>query len=497
MNKEINNSPGDGSKESLFADIKDLAMEENLDSGEFLKSISKLMESEKYEDVTMEIVGDEFIPVHTDDNEIETVENKKNDFFNPFEKQNEDGWENDEDWGIAEEDDDWGEEDNNEWLDSDDSWGNPQGTDDDWEDTDDDDGWGDPDESEDDEANSSGDEKPEDFVTLENDNAENVADETNSDSEKSEEPEIAVVSECDVGSENSGDEENQLSPEEIQKKKRNKIFYNIMMVVCLLICVYSVVEIGKYFYSSYKGKKEISNLKTTVMDGVDMQAPVIQQQVATDIKFPDEVVYASNSSDYKDEISNEWANAYSNLVELNSDCVGWLQIEDSNITYPVMYTPNDYDYYLYRDFEGDYISRGLPFMADGTLLNVSQNYLIYGHNMKDDTGFSDLTKYRNKEWLENHRYAYFYTAFGEGVYEVMDVVVTKVFNVDDECFKYYKYTGELTEDEFNTYVYYMDKMSSIDTGVEAVYGDQLLSLSTCYRVYDEEGRLVVVFKRVQ
>ena len=162
-----------------------------------------------------------------------------------------------------------------------------------------------------------------------------------------------------------------------------------------------------------------------------------------------------------------------------------------------MYTPEDYEKYLYKNFEGEYLYRGLPFMAENTLLNKSQNYIIYGHNMNDGTAFANLKMYLDQSWANEHKYCYFNTAYAEGVYELMDVVITKIYNVDDECFKYYKYTGELTEDDFKTYVYYMDQMSKFDTGVDAVWGDQLLSLSTCYRIYDPEGRLVIVFKRIQ
>ena len=119
--------------------------------------------------------------------------------------------------------------------------------------------------------------------------------------------------------------------------------------------------------------------------------------------------------------------------------------------------------------------------------------------MNDGTAFNNLSQYLSYDFgmSEDHKYVYFNTAFSEGIYELMAVVITKVYTVEDECFKYYKYAGELTEDDFNTYVYYMKKMSSYDTGVTAEWGDQLLTLSTCFRVYDPEGRLVVVFRRVQ
>ena len=49
--------------------------------------------------------------------------------------------------------------------------------------------------------------------------------------------------------------------------------------------------------------------------------------------------------------------------------------------------------------------------------------------------------------------------------------------------------------EFNSNMQEMAELSLYDTGVTAVYGDELLTLSTCDSS-EEDGRFVVVAKRV-
>ena len=303
--------------------------------------------------------------------------------------------------------------------------------------------------------------------------------------------------------------ENKIKSEEVPKKKKKKkksAVYTLMMLICIGVFLYCVGRIGVYYYTHWEYKKSMKKLQNIVGDITkDKNPEEINPKVITvtdtDIYFPDELVYATETkkqTEIVDEVSDDWKKKYASLYEMNHDCVGWITIPDTQIDYPVMYTPGDYEKYLYKDFEGRYLFRGLPFMAENTLLNKSQNYIIYGHNMNDGTAFNNLRKFRDSKWIEDgHKYCYFNTAFAEGIYEVMAVVITKIYTVEDKCFKYYKYDGELTEDEFNTYVYYMKKLSSYKSDVEAYWGDQLLSLSTCYRVYDPEGRLVVVFKRVQ
>ena len=46
----------------------------------------------------------------------------------------------------------------------------------------------------------------------------------------------------------------------------------------------------------------------------------------------------------------------------NGDCVGWLEIDDTGLDYPIMQKPGQAEYYLRRNFEGEYSMAGTPFM---------------------------------------------------------------------------------------------------------------------------------------
>ena len=68
--------------------------------------------------------------------------------------------------------------------------------------------------------------------------------------------------------------------------------------------------------------------------------------------------------DSKDNSENE-SNINPGLLELhekNPDCVGWIQIEDTHIDYPVMYHPEEKNYYLRKNFNQEYDISGTPFM---------------------------------------------------------------------------------------------------------------------------------------
>ena len=115
------------------------------------------------------------------------------------------------------------------------------------------------------------------------------------------------------------------------------------------------------------------------------------------------------------------------LITENADCIGWLSIDGTNISYPVMHTPSDPQKYLRRNFYGKYSQSGVPFL-DGRCDIQSTNLIIYGHNMKNGTMFADLKKYVDKDFLSAHRTVKFETADGVQTFTVTEVLKTNISN---------------------------------------------------------------------
>lgn len=111
------------------------------------------------------------------------------------------------------------------------------------------------------------------------------------------------------------------------------------------------------------------------------------------------------------------------LIAENADCIGWLSIDGTNISYPVMHTPSDPQKYLRRNFYGKYSQSGVPFL-DGRCDLQSTNLIIYGHNMRSGTMFSNLKKYVDRDFLNAHRTVKFETADGVQTFTVTEVLKT-------------------------------------------------------------------------
>lgn len=185
---------------------------------------------------------------------------------------------------------------------------------------------------------------------------------------------------------------------------------------------------------------------------------------------------------------------YQELFDQNNDLAGWLVIEDTVIDYPVMQC-GDNDFYLHHDFAKKESKHGELFIKAGCpLAGESVNILIYGHHMRDGSMFGTLKKYESRKFYEEHPYIQFDTLYEQYTYEIIAAFRSQVYEDSRDVFKYYQYYGELGEEDFLEFYQNIKDMSLYDTGVDAVYGDALLMLSTCaYHV--ENGRFVIVAKR--
>lgn len=183
------------------------------------------------------------------------------------------------------------------------------------------------------------------------------------------------------------------------------------------------------------------------------------------------------------------------LWKQNPDLVGWITIAGTEIDYPVMQTKEESEFYLRRNFKKEYSLAGTPFLDAASDLSLpTSNWLIYGHNMQDGTMFHDLLNYAEETFYRKHPTFSFETVRdGAGTYEIIAAFYAEV---DTEGFRYYNYAGMTNPADYTTYVREVKAASCYDTGTMAVYGEQLLTLSTCsYHAPDKKGRFVVVAKQ--
>ncbi len=272
-----------------------------------------------------------------------------------------------------------------------------------------------------------------------------------------------------------------------KKKKANKkkIAYNIILAVLICIFVGCAGYLAVYFWQSKQSEDQFDELEalideseTSMEDSADATGADTQQNLFVDVDGVQ--VQARMEKIYRE----------------NHDFVGWLSVEDTKISYPVMLTPEDEEYYIRRDFYGESSSAGTLFAdTESDIKTPSDNILIYGHNMKTGTMFHDLLKYEDASFYENHKYIQFDTIYGDGTYEVIAAFRTKIPAETENVFRYYRFFRAETESQFDDFVMNCQSLTPYEIHATASYGDSLLTLSTC-AYHTKNGRFVVVARKI-
>ena len=183
------------------------------------------------------------------------------------------------------------------------------------------------------------------------------------------------------------------------------------------------------------------------------------------------------------------------LKKENEDVVGWLQIEDSNINFPVL-QGSDNEYYITHNYKKEKSKDGAIFLDKDYNWDIpSSNLLIYGHNNKNGNMFQELLNYKEESYYLKHPIIKFTTINEDSNYEIISVFLSRVYYKNEkDVFRYYYFINANNEEEYNNYVSESKKASLYDTGKTAKYGDQLLTLSTC-EYSQEDGRFVVIARK--
>jgi sortase B len=285
----------------------------------------------------------------------------------------------------------------------------------------------------------------------------------------------------------------------MKNRKAAKVLYWLTVSVLILIVVGCAAIIGVKLVTDAANKKQYDEL-SAIKDAVEATRPPIEiTEPATTLTEPEETLPEQTdppAPTAPPNIDDTIILQYQALYEMNRDMVGWLEIENTAIDYPVVQTPKSPNFYLRRNFYKEDATCGTIYAREACDINLpSDNVVLYGHNMRNGTMFADLMDYKSKSFWEDHKYVHFDTLHEFRTYEVFAVFQTTADLT--KGFTYHIFDTFNTEADFNSYVSTCKNLSRkyYDTGITPVYGDKLLTLSTCDKSI-EDGRFVVMCRRI-
>ena len=271
----------------------------------------------------------------------------------------------------------------------------------------------------------------------------------------------------------------------------------IVSIVLLSISIYSLMGMFREYKQADELNERLQQIHDTAVQSDESEpAPTLRETSKPIVTpAPDETPPVESEEEATDQPipAREVDAGLLALHEENPDCIYWLTIPDTVIDYPVMFRPQDKDYYLRRDFYGDYSGSGTLYMDEDCDPEWGDNLIIYGHHMNNGTMFAALENYKSREFYEAHPQITLQTLHGEETYRVMAVFTTPVYTGND--FAYYNFTVTGNPTVYESFVRECLSRSLYETGETAVYGRRLLTLSTC-EYSQKNGRMVIVAVRV-
>ena len=248
----------------------------------------------------------------------------------------------------------------------------------------------------------------------------------------------------------------------------------IFTVACICLLAVSLFQIGLRL-RDYASEESSSNQMEDlfgVADASNADTPSVQPSVddATDDTTADTDKVTDPLID--DALSYFEGCDFDALLSVNDEIIGWIVIPGTNISYPIC-QHEDNQYYLEHTSQREPSLVGAIF-ADYRVEEPFKefNTILYGHRLLNQTMFSALKTYVEKEVWEKQPYIYVYTPDSVYVYEIY-----AAFRGDPNGISYD--TGIHSEEKKQSFIDYSLSCSEYDTGIIPTTKDSFLTLSTC------------------
>ena len=258
-----------------------------------------------------------------------------------------------------------------------------------------------------------------------------------------------------------------------KKRIETRYIVGIAALICMLVCIV-ILAAGQY--KRWKSQRIYDKLAqdTTVEAGTETDA---ESEESTEMIEAYKKEAARLAVKYGVEVPEKNIDFDRLHKEVSEDIYAWIYIPNTNVDYPVFQHPTDNAYYLEHNVDGSEGYPGCIYTENYNSKDFSDSQtVIYGHNMRDGTMFSDLHKYEDEEFFDENRYVYIYTEDTVLVYKIFAAYQTnnahQLLNFDfskkENLLTYLENVRKLVTEQK---VYDDDVVFSED--------DKVLTLSTC------------------
>lgn len=270
-----------------------------------------------------------------------------------------------------------------------------------------------------------------------------------------------------------------VSVKRVRRFNKKKSFWTIVMFIFILVIVFCVIKILSWGKDNKKTSSLIDSISSdTFIKEVDDNG---SELVSED---------TDKSSDYWYYITFPLIDVdIGKLKSKNSDTVGWISVNNTNINYPFVHY-KDNDYYLNHSFDKSYNEAGWVFMDYRNDVNLdNKNTILYAHSRLDKTMFGSLSKTLHSSWFTNRDNHIIRLSMEK---ENTLWQIFSVYKIKEES--YYITTDFSSDNEYSEFLSTIKNRSIYDFNTKITTEDRVLTLSTCY---SDSERTVVHAKLIK
>ena len=262
---------------------------------------------------------------------------------------------------------------------------------------------------------------------------------------------------------------------------RNKIIFLFIYIILVTILSVCVVKIVHWYDDSNNTKKEVNDIEKMV-DVKEIVDSNVSIELINEPDIPE--------SDYWYFVKMPLIQVdFNDLIIMNPDTVGWIQVNNTNINYPIVQA-DDNDYYLNRSYDKSYNEAGWVFMDYRNNNDFSnRNTIIYAHSRLDKTMFGSLSKTLKSNWYQNkdNHIIKISTPYENSLWQIFSV-----YTIEAEA--YYITTDFSSDDEYMNFLNTLKSRSKHNFNTSLNSSDTIITLSTCY---SDNVRTVVHAKKIK
>ncbi len=266
---------------------------------------------------------------------------------------------------------------------------------------------------------------------------------------------------------------------------------SVVLIISIMVFIYSAAMIVRAVIDKQRADDLYGDIAGNIFDADLSREGEHAVALSPAAKLPspmpdyhtglDDSAWELEDGDSGDAYNIKFQQMKANLTFLrnqNPDIFGYIHIEGTNISYPIV-KGEDNDYYLDRSYKGDYLVVGSIFAdyRSNRDMLMNRNTVFYGHNIDNITWgqmFNNVTKFFD-ETLFHNTLIEIYTF--DGIYYY------KPFSIHQTIATYQYFTMHFaTDEEFVTFCETMHSRSRIKNDATFTPDDKIITLSTCTNV---------------